>query len=60
MAEEHAADTRFDRRLALTQDAFTDRHYPTASYTLVAAMCEAEATQEGVPGVSGRKLTVCP
>jgi hypothetical protein len=46
MAEEHAADTRFDRLLALTQDAFTDRHYPTAYYTLVAAMCEAEATQD--------------
>ena len=46
MAEQSEADTRFDRLIALTQEAFVSRHYPTAYYTLVAAMCEAEAAQD--------------
>ena len=46
MAEHKDTDTRFDRLLALTEDAFAARHSPAASYTLVAAMCEAEAAQD--------------
>jgi hypothetical protein len=46
MAEENAADTRFNRLLALTEGAFAARHYPTGYYILVAAMCEAEAAQD--------------
>ena len=46
MTEQHATDTRFDQLIALTQDAFAAGHHPTAYYTLVAAMCEAEATQD--------------
>ena len=46
MAEQSAADTLFDRLLALNRDAFAARRYPTAYYALVAAMCEAEAAQE--------------
>ena len=46
MAEQGAADTLFDRLLALNREAFAARRYPTAYYALVAAMCEAEAAQE--------------
>src|SRR5438105_1923790 len=46
VAEQSAADTLFDRLLALNRDAFAVRRYPTAYYALVAAMCEAEAAQE--------------
>jgi hypothetical protein len=42
MAEQSATDTHFHRLLALNQEAFTARRYPTAYYTLVAAMCEGE------------------
>ena len=40
-----AADTRFDRLIARTQDACATRHSPTAYDTRVAARCEAEAAQ---------------
>jgi hypothetical protein len=46
MPEQSEADTRFDRLIALNHDAFAARRYPTAYYTLVAAMCEAEAVQD--------------
>ena len=51
MAEQSAADTCFDRLIALTHEAFAARRYPTAYYLLVAAMCEADAAQD-IPGLS--------
>jgi hypothetical protein len=46
MTEQSDADPLFDRLLALNHDAFAARRSPTAYYTLVAAMCEAEAAQD--------------
>ena len=46
MAEQREADPLFDQLIALTHAALAARHYPTAYYTLVAAMCEAEAAQD--------------
>jgi hypothetical protein len=52
MAEDNAADTRFNRLMALTHEAFTDRHYPTAYYTLV-------ATSRGGPSAGKRISRLC-
>jgi hypothetical protein len=46
MVEHTAAETLFDRLIILTHEAFATRHYPTAYYTMVAAMCEAEAARD--------------